>query len=95
MDVPTSVRASSTTDAEERPPLSGGGSAVLNGHGHRTLALPLEGKAGERVGGGRAFPASLSLGRKAQPASSAAAKMRQSAVRIRFIGHVPHGLTGN
>ena len=38
-----------------KAPLSGGGSAVLNGHGHRTLALPLEGKAGERVGGGGRF----------------------------------------
>ena len=67
-----------------KAPLRGGGSAVLNGHGHRTLALPLEGKAGERsVGAG--VSGSLSLGRKAQPASSAAAKMRQSAVRIRFI----------
>ena len=42
------------------------------------------GKAGERVGGG-GRSGSLSLGRKAQPASSAAAKMRQSAVRMRFI----------
>ena len=42
-------------------------------------ARPVSGSVGAGVSG------SLSLGRKAQPASSAAAKMRQSAVRMRFI----------
>ena len=84
MAIPASVRASSTTDAEEMPHwvteavLFSMVTATGRWPGHSS-GWPVRGSADAKASG------SLSLGRKAQPASSAAAKMRQSAVRMRFI----------
>ena len=77
-----------------KAPLSGGGSAVLNGHGHRTLALPLEGKAGERVGGSGRFRLTVA-GQKGAACQQRGGQNEAERSSNAFHCHVPHGLTGS